>query len=91
MLLGLAAILLPFVATMAFEVLLAIILLVAGVTQAVHAFKSKQTKGLVLRLLAAALYVVIGILLLSFPLRGGFVNFGACFWALHSIIQIACR
>jgi len=68
--LGLAAIFLPFVATMTIEALLAIILLVAGITQVVHAFKSQQTKGMALRLLGAALYGLVGILLLAFPLRG---------------------
>ncbi len=70
MILGLAAILLPFVATMAIEILLAVILIVAGVTQGVHAFKSQQPKGLALRLFAAALYGIVGILLLAFPLSG---------------------
>jgi len=70
MVLGLAAILIPFVATLAIEVLLAVILIVAGVTQAVHAFKCQQPKGLALRLLAAALYGIVGVLLLAFPLSG---------------------
>jgi uncharacterized membrane protein HdeD (DUF308 family) len=70
MILDLAAILLPFVATMAIEILLALVLIVAGVTQAVHAFKSQQPKGLALRLLAAALYNIVGVLLLAFPLSG---------------------
>ena len=70
MVLGLAAILLPFVATMTIQALLAIILLVAGITQAVHAFKCQQTKGMAFRLLGAALYGLVGILLLAFPLRG---------------------
>jgi len=70
MILGAAAILLPFAATIAIEILLAVILLTAGTTQAVHALKSQQPKGMTLRLLAAALYSFIGFLLLIFPLHG---------------------
>jgi uncharacterized membrane protein HdeD (DUF308 family) len=44
--------------------------MVAGMTQAVHAFKCQQTQGFALRLLAAALYVLVGILLVAFLLRG---------------------
>jgi uncharacterized membrane protein HdeD (DUF308 family) len=50
-LLGLAAIFLPFVATMAIEILIAMILLITGATQAVHAFKSQRPKGFTFRLL----------------------------------------
>lgn len=70
MILGLAAIFLPFVATMAIEVLLAIILLVAGITHIVHSFNCHKTKGLALRLMAGALYSLVGILLMAFPLHG---------------------
>jgi uncharacterized membrane protein HdeD (DUF308 family) len=70
MLLGLGAILLPFVATMAIEILIAIVLLAAGITQAVHALKSQRPKGFTFRLLAAGLYGLVGILLLAFPLHG---------------------
>lgn len=70
MILGLGAILLPFIATLTIEALLAGILILAGATQLVHAFKSQQPKGSVLRLLAAALYILVGVLLLSFPRRG---------------------
>jgi len=69
-LLGLAAIFLPFVATMAIEILIAMILLIAGATQVVHAFKSQRPKGFTFRLLAAGLYCLAGILLLAFPLHG---------------------
>ena len=70
MILGLSAILLPFIATIAIEALLAIILVVAGITQVVHAFKSQGQKGIALRLLAALLYGLVGILLMAFPLHG---------------------
>ena len=69
-LLGLAAIFLPFIATMAIEILIAIILLTAGATQVVYAFKSQKPKGFTFRLLSAGLYCLVGILMLAFPLHG---------------------
>jgi len=68
--LGIAAILLPFVATLTIEALLAVIFIMAGITNILHAFQSRQSKGLGLRLLAGFLYGLIGIILLTFPLQG---------------------
>jgi uncharacterized membrane protein HdeD (DUF308 family) len=70
MILGAAAILLPFVATLAIEVLLAVILVSAGVTQAVHAFKARHAKGFAFRLFGALMYGLVGVLLLTYPLHG---------------------
>lgn len=69
-LLGIAAILLPFIAALTIEALLAAIFIIAGVAHILHAFQCRQTKGLVLRLLAGVLYGLIGIILLAFPLQG---------------------
>jgi uncharacterized membrane protein HdeD (DUF308 family) len=70
MILGLAAIFLPFVATLAVEILLGIVLVAAGITQVVHAFKARHAKGFAFRLLGAALYGLVGVLFLAFPLHG---------------------
>lgn len=69
-LLGISAILLPFIATLTIEALLAAIFIIAGVTHIFHAFQCGQTKGLVLRLLAGLLYCLTGIILFVFPLQG---------------------
>jgi uncharacterized membrane protein HdeD (DUF308 family) len=68
--LGIAAILLPFVATLTIEAFLALIFIMAGITSILHAFQSRQSKGLGLRLLAGVLYGLAGIVLLAFPLKG---------------------
>jgi uncharacterized membrane protein HdeD (DUF308 family) len=68
--LGVAAILLPFIATLTIEALLAAIFIIAGATHIFHAFQCRQIKGLVLRLLAGVLYGLVGIILLTFPLHG---------------------
>jgi uncharacterized membrane protein HdeD (DUF308 family) len=68
--LGIAAIFLPFIATLTIEALLAVIFIIAGITHVLHAFQSRQTKGMALRLLAGVLYGLVGIILLAFPLQG---------------------
>jgi len=90
-LLGLAAIFLPFVATLAIEILIAMILLIAGATQVVHAFKSQRPKGFTFRLLAAGLYGLAGILLLAFPLHGALTLtlLLAVFFAIIGAFKIA--
>jgi uncharacterized membrane protein HdeD (DUF308 family) len=68
--LGAAAILLPFMATLTVNVLLGIILLVAALAHAIHAFSCRDSKEMILRVLAAAVYGAAGILLLVFPRQG---------------------
>jgi uncharacterized membrane protein HdeD (DUF308 family) len=68
--LGMAAILLPFVATLTVEAVIAAVLVIAGITYILHTFQSRQSKGMVLNLLIGVLYGLVGIMLLVFPLRG---------------------
>lgn len=66
---GAAAILLPYLATLAAEALLGAILVVAGVALGTHGFSAKGHGG-TLHLVGAALYVALGVLLLLFPVAG---------------------
>lgn len=68
--LGIAAILLPFIATLTIQALLAAIFIIAGIVHVIHAFQFRQSKGLVWRLLTGALYALVGILLVTYPLQG---------------------
>ena len=68
--LGIAAILLPFVATLTVQAVIAAVLIIAGITHILHAFQARQSKGLALRLLTGILYGLVGIMLLAFPLQG---------------------
>lgn len=70
LILGMAAIILPFVATLTIELLLGTILIIAGIVHILHVFKARRPKGLFLQLLTAALYGLVGILLVAFPLQG---------------------
>ncbi len=68
--LGIAAILLPFMATLALEVILAIVFLIASVTLMVHAFQSWQLEGLIFRLIMGIIYGIAGVMLLAYPVKG---------------------
>jgi uncharacterized membrane protein HdeD (DUF308 family) len=65
MVLGVAAIIEPFVATIAVARVLSWTFLLAGVVRAVHAFQSRQQRGFWLKLLVAIFYIIAGVLLLS--------------------------
>jgi len=70
MALGVAAILLPFFATLTLEGILAVIFMVAGLIHIVHALHSRHSKGFIFRLLMGVLYELVGLILLVFPLQG---------------------
>ena len=68
--LGVFAIAAPVVATLAVQIALGWILVVGGIAQGVHAFMVRSWGGFLLQLLSAALYLLIGILLLVNPVEG---------------------
>ncbi len=68
--LGLAAVVLPFIAALTIQAILAAVLILTGIAHIIHAFQHRRDKGLLWRLLTGGLYTLIGILLVSFPLQG---------------------
>ena len=70
MILGIAAILLPFIATMTIQAILATVLIIAGVIQIVHAFQCRRSKGLILRIFMGIIYLLIGVMFITYPLSG---------------------
>ncbi|AFZ35227.1 hypothetical protein Sta7437_1665 [Stanieria cyanosphaera PCC 7437] len=64
-LLGIAVIVEPFIATIAVARILSWTLLFAGIVRTVHALQSRQQRGFWLKLLVGIFYVIAGILLLS--------------------------
>lgn len=67
---GLLAIALPGIFTLGLELTIGCLFIIAGIVQLVRTFTTKGTLGTMTALLSAVLYIVIGILLLSFPFRG---------------------
>ncbi len=68
--LGLAAIALPVLATLAIEQLLGVILLISGIARTLHALLPRAVRGGVVRFVSGVLHIAIGVLLLAFPLQG---------------------
>ncbi|NMT65126.1 HdeD family acid-resistance protein [Marinobacter orientalis] len=68
--LGIAAIAFPFVATLSLEIAIGILFVIAGVAQAVQSFSVPRWGGFFLSLGLAALALIIGLLMLFYPLAG---------------------
>jgi uncharacterized membrane protein HdeD (DUF308 family) len=69
-LLGVAAIIFPFVATLATELMIGWILAFAGIAQSVHAFRLRHRIGFWPSLLSGLLTLAVGLVLLVFPMTG---------------------
>lgn len=70
LLMGIAAIVFPFTATMAVTAGLGIVLAISGVAQLAHAFGVRRLRGFFFFLLSALISLMAGILLLMFPVSG---------------------
>lgn len=68
--LGSLAIVMPFAATLALELVLGAIFAVGGIAQVVQAFRCRGWRGLALHVAGGILALVLGGLLLFFPLEG---------------------
>ncbi len=69
--LGMIAVIGPwFWASIGIELMFACLLIVGGVVQAVHAFKSMSAGGILLKLLLSILSLIAAIVLLLYPLQG---------------------
>jgi len=70
--LGIAAIIVPIVASVAFAFLVGIILLIAGGAGAVHALAKPRAPGFGWALLSALITIIAGLLLIGWPVAGAF-------------------
>lgn len=68
--LGCAAICVPIAVTFAVELILGWVLVVGGIVQGIHAFRSRGTSAVFPTTLIAILYFIVGVLLLAYPLQG---------------------
>jgi uncharacterized membrane protein HdeD (DUF308 family) len=66
---GLVAIGSTFIATLASVKVFGALLLIAGVAEVIHAVMVRDLKGFALHLLAAALYLLVGLFILEHPVR----------------------
>jgi uncharacterized membrane protein HdeD (DUF308 family) len=70
---GLVAISAAFVTTLASVVVFGVLLLIAGFAEVIHAVIVRNLKGFALHLLAAALYLFVGLFMLRDPIRAAVV------------------
>jgi uncharacterized membrane protein HdeD (DUF308 family) len=70
---GLVAIAFAVIATLVKVIVIGILLLIAGVTEVVHAFMARNGRGFALHLLAAALYLFVGVFVIEDPVRAASV------------------
>ena len=70
---GFVAISSAFIATMASVVVFGVLLLIEGITEVIHAVMVRNWRGFALHLLAAALYLIVGVFILEDPVRSATV------------------
>ena len=68
--LGLIAIAFPWVATLSLEIAIGALLVIAGIAQAVQSFSGPRWGGFLLSLGLAVLALIVGLLMLFYPLAG---------------------
>lgn len=70
LLLGILAIALPGLFTLAFELMIGWLFIFSGIIQAIRSFKAKEVPGFWVSIISSALYIVAGVFLLIYPLKG---------------------
>lgn len=68
--LGTLAIIMPFAATLAVEMVFGVLFVIGGVAQLIQAFRSKGWKGFALQVLGGILALALGAILLFYPIQG---------------------
>jgi uncharacterized membrane protein HdeD (DUF308 family) len=89
--LGLLLIAAPALGTLAIDLLVGWFLIIGGVAQLFHAFMEKAWRGFLLELLSGLLYLVVGLLLVFYPMAGAqaLTIFLAAFLLVEGIVRIA--
>lgn len=70
MILGILAILLPLVATLAIEFVIGVLFLIGGIMLFYHAVRWRRSSNLATSIVISLVYAVVGVLLLAYPLHG---------------------
>lgn len=68
--LGTLAIIMPFAATLALEMVFGVLFVIGGVAQLIQAFRAKGWGGAAFQVLGGLLALALGVILLLFPLQG---------------------
>jgi uncharacterized membrane protein HdeD (DUF308 family) len=69
---GLLAVILPHIATLTVQILIGIILLIAGILNAAHALTIRKWRAVTWEMLLTLLFLIAGILFITYPMSGAF-------------------
>lgn len=88
--LGIIAIAVPWVFTFGFELVIAALFVIGGIASLIRTFKAKDIAGVFVSLLAAVLYLLIGLLMFAYPTYAvlSLTVLLAIFFVAHGIAQI---
>jgi uncharacterized membrane protein HdeD (DUF308 family) len=89
--LGLLLIAAPALGTLAVDLLVGWFLIIGGIAQLIHAFMEKAWRGFLLEAVSGVLYLVVGVLLVFYPMAGAqaLTMFLAAFLLIEGIVRIA--
>jgi uncharacterized membrane protein HdeD (DUF308 family) len=89
--LGLLLIAAPALGTLAVDLLVGWFLIIGGIAQLIHAFMEKAWRGFLLEVASGMLYLVVGLLLVFYPMAGAqaLTIFLAAFLLIEGIVRIA--
>ena len=72
LIIGLLAVILPHIATLTVQILIGVILLVAGVLNGAHALTIRKWRSVTWEMLLTALFLIAGLLFITYPMSGAF-------------------
>jgi uncharacterized membrane protein HdeD (DUF308 family) len=89
--LGLLLIAAPALGTLAVDLLVGWFLIIGGIAQLIHAFMEKAWRGFLLEPASGVLYLIVGLLLVFYPMAGAqaLTLFLAAFLLIEGIVRIA--
>lgn len=72
LIIGILAVMLPYIATMTVQMLVAVILILSGILHIAHAFTVRKWRNITWELLFAVLFLFTGLLFVAYPMSGAF-------------------
>ncbi len=91
LLLGVAAIAFPWIATLSLEIAIGLLFIIAGVAQGVQSFSIPRWRGFLLSVALSALALILGVLMVFFPMAGAvtLTAFVAAFLLVGGVMKTA--
>lgn len=90
LIIGILAVILPYIATLTVQMMIAVILILSGILHMAHAFTIRKWRNITWEALLAVLFLFTGLLFVAFPMSGAFALtlMLGLFFLILGIIQI---